>query len=283
VTVSDWTAGGYTLTPVKGSSLWLDGGAMFGVVPKAMWKDRTESDDRNRIHLAADPLLLQGNGRTILFEGSTSFNFDEKKRDIYGVAGEGLVADLERLGVAPGDVDLVVMTHLHFDHAGGLVRRGGDGGLVPTFPNARIAVQKGELEDSLNPPDIRAASYRTGDIELLREAGLFEPVEGKAVVADGIFVEPGKSHTRCHQTIRVGEKEDGVVFVGDLIPTSAHINPAWIMAYDLYPLDCAQVRKEFLARAEQEGWTLYFYHDPRFKAGTISRNERGAYTFHPRS
>jgi glyoxylase-like metal-dependent hydrolase (beta-lactamase superfamily II) len=142
-------------------------------------------------------------------------------------------------------------------------------------------VQKGELEDALNPPEIRAASYRTEDIEALHEAGLFEPVDGAAAVENGIFVEPGKSHTRCHQTIRVGEGGEAVIFVGDLIPTSAHIHPSWIMAYDLYPLDCARVRKEFLARAEGEGWTLYFYHDPRFKAGRIGRNERGRYTFEP--
>jgi glyoxylase-like metal-dependent hydrolase (beta-lactamase superfamily II) len=280
--VTEWTAAGYRLEPVKGSSLRLDGGAMFGVVPKVLWEDKTQSDERNRIRLATDPLLLRGNGRTILFEGSTSFNFDEKGKDIYGVAGKGLVADLEQLGVSPGDVDLVVMTHLHFDHAGGLVRRSIGGGLEPAFPRARIVVQKGELEDSLNPPEIRAASYRTEDIEVLREAGLFVPVEGTAAVAEGITVEPGKSHTRCHQVIRVGEGEEAVVFVGDLIPTAAHINPSWLMAYDLYPLDCAQTRKEFLVRAEREGWTLYFYHDPRHKAGKVSRNERGRYTFHPR-
>jgi glyoxylase-like metal-dependent hydrolase (beta-lactamase superfamily II) len=272
---------GYTAEPVFGSSIWLDGGAMFGVVPKALWKDRTASDDRNRIHLATDPLLLRGRGRTILLEGGTSFNFDEKSQDIYGVSGQGLVAALERLEVSPEAVDLVVMTHLHFDHAGGLVKPDREGRLVPTFPRAKIVVQQGELDDALNPPEIRLASYRSEDIKLLHQAGLFAPVEGAVTVAEGISVEPGKSHTRCHQVIRVGEGEEAIVFVGDLIPTSAHVNPAWLMAYDLYPLDCAQTRREFLERAEKEGWTLYFYHDPESKAGKIRRNERGKYTFHP--
>lgn len=275
------TVAGFRAEPVTGSALRLDGGAMFGVVPKTLWKDKTGPDDRNRIDLSADPLLLRGHGKTILFEGGTSLNFDAKMQDIYGVTGSGLAADLERRGVAAEDVDLVIMTHLHFDHAGGLVRTGESGDLEPAFPNARIVVQKGELEDGLEPPEIRSASYRTGDLKLLNDAGLFAPVEGSCEAAPGIFVEPGKSHTRCHQTIRVGEGEGALVFVGDLIPTAAHINPAWLMAYDLYPLDCAQTRKAFLERAVAEGWILYFYHDPRFKAGRVTLNERKKYTFHP--
>lgn len=275
--------GGYRAQPVLGSSLWLDGGAMFGVVPKSLWKDKTRPDDKNRIHLAAEPLLLRGGGKTILLEGGTSLNFDEKMKKIYRVGGDGLEEDLGKLGVEPGDVDLVIMTHLHFDHAGGLVKRDPAGGLSPTFPRARIVVQAMELEDALNPPAIRAASYRTDDLALLNEAGLFETVDGTAEVAPAIIVEPATSHTRGHQTIRIGEGSETVVFVGDLIPTAAHINPAWLMAYDLYPAECSRARGDLLERAAEQGWTLYFYHDPVSKAGTVSRNERGKYTFVPLS
>lgn len=275
--------GGYRAQPVLGSSLWLDGGAMFGVVPKSLWKDKTVPDDRNRIHLAAEPLLLRGRGKTILLEGGTSLNFDEKMKKIYRVGGDGLEADLGDLGVEPGDVDLVIMTHLHFDHAGGLVKRDRAGSLTPTFPGARIVVQATELEDGLSPPAIRAASYRTDDLAILDEAGLFQTVDGSGEVAPEIMVEPAMSHTRGHQTIRIGQGADTVVFVGDLIPTASHINPAWLMAYDLYPAECSIARRDLLERAADQGWTLYFYHDPISKAGTISRKERGKYTFVPLS
>jgi len=252
---------------------------MFGVVPKALWQKQASSDERNRIHLATDPLLLRGRGKTILLEGGTSFLFDEKLADIYRVSGNGLVADLEQRGVTRESVDLIVMTHLHFDHAGGLVLQDRSGRLKPAFPNARIVVQQGELDDGLEPPEIRKASYRTEDLRMLHEAGLFAPVDGPAEVLDGIYVEPGRSHTRCHQVIRVGTGSEAIAFVGDLIPTSSHINPAWLMAYDLYPIDCNDRRKEFLAQAANQRWILYFYHDPRIKAGRVERNERGMYTF----
>ena len=274
-------AAGYRMTPVRAAGLRLDGGAMFGVVPKALWKERTGADERNRISLAADPLLLRGRRKTILLEGGTSTLFDAKRKDIYGVSGPSLVSALEAMGVGRGDVNLVIMSHLHFDHAGGLVTEGPKGLPEPSFPKARIIVQEGELADALAPPEIRRASYRTEDLELLAAAGLFSPVEGPCEVEEGIFVEPRRSHTRRHQVIRVGSGPGAVVFVGDLIPTAAHVNPAWLMAYDLYPLDCAAARKDFLERAAAREWILYFYHDPKIKAGRVARNEKGAYVFSP--
>ncbi len=256
---------------------------MFGVVPKTLWQDKTAPDEKNRIHLAAEPLLLRGHGKTILIEGGTSLNFDEKMKKIYRVGGRGLETDLDAIGVAPADVDLIIMTHLHFDHAGGLVRQDRSGCLVPTFPRARIVVQADELTDALEPPEIRAASYRTGDLAVLNEAGRFDPVEGEEEVAPGIVVEPAMSHTRGHQVVRIGHGPETVVFVGDLIPTAAHINPAWLMAYDLYPAECSRARRDLLERAADGSWTLYFYHDPVTKAGKISRNERGKYSFAPLS
>lgn len=259
---------------------------MFGVVPRALWEKRTSPDKRNRINLAAHPLLLRrkgkrGENRTILVEAGTSFTFDEKEMDIYGVSGQGVIADLGRMGIESGEVDLIVLSHLHFDHAGGLVDCDRDGTIRPAFPSARIVVQEGELEDALDPDPIRKASYRSDEIALLHRAGLFSPVNGEAEVEESIFVEPAPGHTRCHQVIRIGEGEGSLVFVGDLIPTSSHINPAWLMAYDLFPLDCFTNRRAFLERAVNEGWILYFYHDPRVRAGTVSQNEKGKYTFHP--
>jgi len=280
------TAGPYTAQEVSGSSLRLDGGAMFGVVPRTLWERKTSPDKRNRIHLAAHPLLLRrtdgsGEPRTVLIEGGTSFTFNEKEKDIYGIAGQGLTADLGRLGVEPGEVDLIVMSHLHFDHAGGLVEAGEDGEIRPAFPRATIVVQKGELEDALDPDPIRQASYRTDEITKLAEAGRFSPVDGEAEVAESIFVEPAPGHTRSHQVIRIGEGNGALVFVGDLIPTSAHINPAWLMSYDLFPLDCSMSRRILLERAVSEEWILYFYHDPRVRAGKVTLGKNGRYQFHP--
>ena len=281
--MQDRKTAGYSVSAVRGSGLRLDGGAMFGVVPKALWRKKTEPDSRNRISLSTDPLLLTGNGKTILVEGSTSFTFGEKEKDIYGMTGEGLAADLARKGCSRESVDLVVVTHLHFDHAGGLVTKNARAELEPTFPNARIVVQKTELDDALSPPDIRAASYKADDIKLLCEAGLFSPVEGAVELEDGIRVEPTPGHTRGHQIVMIGRGAETLVFVGDLIPTSAHINPAWLMAYDLSPVDCVRERRKLLEKAAAEEWTLYFYHDPKVKAGRVTRNEKGRYDFHPLS
>ncbi len=269
------TVGSFTLTPVVDGFFRLDGGAMFGVVPKVLWERVAPPDGRNRIHVAMRPWLVQGGGRTILIDAGAGGKLDAKTADIYGFDGvPSLDASLASAGVSPADVDLVIASHLHFDHAGGFTSRGSDGIVRPHFPNARYVVRRGEWDDAQASNERTRASYFAENYVPLLEAGCLDLVDDDGEVAPGIRVRRTGGHTAHHQMIEIGDGDQTAVFVADLLPTAAHLPLPYIMAYDLYPMETLAFKRAFLREAVEREHLILFEHDPAIAAGYI-RLEQG--------
>jgi glyoxylase-like metal-dependent hydrolase (beta-lactamase superfamily II) len=254
----------------------LDGGAMFGVVPKPLWERSAPADERNRITLGLNPLLLRAGGRTILVDAGIGRKENEKFADLFGVGKEiGIVDSLAERGVSPGDVDVVVYTHLHFDHAGGATRRRPDGHVEPVFPNARHLVESRELADALAPTARSAASYLPDNWEPVRDAGLLETFDGDVDLGDGISLKVMKGHVRALVGVMIESEGERAYYPTDNMPSSVHVPGPWVMGYDLYPLDTLAFKERFLEQAADEGWTVIFEHDPIVGAARIHRAKRG--------
>ena len=267
---SSLTVGSFPLTPVVDGYFRLDGGAMFGVVPKPLWERISPPDGRNRIRLAMRAWLVRGGGRTILIDAGAGGKLDAKVADIYGFDGvPSLDASLAAAGVAPEEVDLVIASHLHFDHAGGFTSLGADGIVRPHFPNARYVVRRGEWEDARAPHERNRASYVADNYVPLAEAGCLDLVEGDGEVVPGIRLRRTGGHTAHHQMIEIGEGERTAVFVADLLPTAAHLPLPYIMAYDLYPMDTLAFKRAFLREAAEREHLILFEHDPAIAAGYL--------------
>lgn len=267
--------GTFTLTPVLDGWFRLDGGAMFGVVPKPLWEKVAPADARNRIRLAMRAWLVQGRGRTILIDAGAGGKLDAKAADIYGFDGvPALTASLAAAGVSPGDVDLVVASHLHFDHAGGFTDREPDGRVHPAFPNARYSIRRGEWDDARQPHERNRASYFAENYAPLLEAGVVDFVDGDEEVAPGLRVRRTGGHTRHHQIVEIDGGEGVAVFVADLLPTAAHLPLPYIMGYDLYPMDTLAFKRTFLREAVEREYLILFEHDPEVAAGHV-REESG--------
>jgi glyoxylase-like metal-dependent hydrolase (beta-lactamase superfamily II) len=258
---------------VSDGTFRLDGGAMFGVVPKPLWAAKSPPDERNRIRLGLHPLLIRAGGRTILVDCGIGRKESGRFPEIYGVGDEtDLVRSLAELGVAASDVDTVVYTHLHFDHAGGGTRRDADGRIVPAFPRARHLVQRDELDDAERPTDRSRASYLPDNWRPVRDAGLLDVVEGETELAPGVRTFLMKGHVRCLTGVVIEAAGEKVVYPSDNVPTSAHVPVPWVMAYDLYPLDTVAFKEQFLPQAIDEEWTVVFGHDPEVGAVKIRRD-----------
>ena len=275
------THGDYQIDTVEAGRLGLDGGAMFGVVPKPLWAGRIAPDDRNRIPLAMRCLLLRGHGRTILVDTGVGHKEDAKFEEIYAVdhGHSTLAGSLAALGVAPADVTDVVLTHLHFDHVGGATERAPDGSLRPTFPSAAYHVQRAHWEwahESVR----EQASFLAGNLDPLEASGQLALADGEASPFPGVSYVVVDGHTRAQQLVLVeGGAGEGatapLLFAGDLVPTAAHVPLLWVMAYDVEPLRTIAEKGRVLARAAAEGWTVVFEHDPEVAAARVEQTERG--------
>lgn len=254
---------------LDGGAFGLDGGAMFGVVPKVLWEKKSPPDGRNRIRMRANSLLVRANNKTILIETGNGTKWDTKQRAIYAVQeGDPLLDALHRAGVQPDDIDLVINTHLHFDHAGGNTRTSGDR-VIPTFRNARYIVQRSELEHALNPTERDRASYFPDNFRPLTDAALWKHVDGDAEILPGISVARIPGHNADIQAVLLRGGGRSLAFVADLLPTRHHIPLPWIMAYDLYPLQTLETKRKWLPRFVNEGWIVVFGHDPDIAAATL--------------
>ena len=260
---------------VSDAAFRLDGGAMFGVVPKVLWERQFPADEKNRIALATNCLLVRGDGFTAVIESGLGEKWDEKSRAMYAISNATTLLDsLARLGVEPEDVDALILSHLHFDHAGGATRLEG-GRAVPTFPNATLYVQETELAHARAPNERDRASYRPEDWEPYAEAGRIQTIAGDQEIRPGITVVPVRGHNAGMQAIRVDSGGRTVFYFADALPTSAHVPIPWIMSYDLYPVDLIENKKRLLEEAVREKWLCVFEHDPRVPWGTVVEDHDG--------
>lgn len=269
------TLAGYDIHAIEAGRFALDGGAMFGIVPRALWARHIAPDDQNRIPMTARCLLLRGHGRTALVDTGMGDKHDEKFGRIYGAGSFTLLDELAALGVAPEDVTDVFLTHLHFDHVGGAVTRATDGSLGLTFPNARHHVQAAHWRWAHESPR-EGASFLAENLEPLEASGALN-----LLGADDPSPFPGteivtvEGHTRGQQLLLIREGDHALFFAGDLLPTAAHVPLLWIMAYDIAPLDTLREKEPILERAADEGWTVVFEHDVSVATGQIVRGPKG--------
>jgi glyoxylase-like metal-dependent hydrolase (beta-lactamase superfamily II) len=265
---------------LHGGIFWLDGGSMFGVVPKTMWEKKMAGDARNRIPLAANSLLVRAGGKNILVETGNGTKWDAKLRGIYGFAeGDPYGDALAAAGVKPEEIDLVINTHLHFDHAGGNTRVV-DGRLVPTFPNAKYVVQRAELEHAMRPTERDRASYYAHDFTAVTEARQWELVDGDCEIVRGVSVVKIPGHNLQIQGVQIRGGGKKLMMVADLIPTRHHLPLPWIIAYDLYPLTTLETKRKWIGEFARDGWIVAFGHDPDFAAGTLHEQD-GKVAFEP--
>ncbi len=251
----------------------LDGGAMFGTVPKFLWERHDPADEKNRIPLALGCLLIKTpKGKKILVDTGLSSKYSKRTKflKMFSIEREiTLEDDLKKLGIARADIDLVLNTHLHFDHAGGDTELDASGKPVPAFPKAKYVIQKEEWEDANAPHERNKASYMAENFAPLEDRKLLELVTGEYEIEPGLKVVRSGGHTRGHQCVMIESQGEKAVFLGDLIPTRSHVPLPYIMGYDLYPMDTLAVKKVMLAQAAEEGWTLLFQHDIRQRHGKV--------------
>ena len=284
--------GRWTVHELQAGGQRLDGGAMFGVVPKPLWERRVPADARNRIPLGMRCLLVEHESGLVLLDTGAGNKEDEKFYDIYGIenrapgaedgrpfaqAGEAtmLEAALAAAGFAPSDVDLVINTHLHFDHAGGNTTRTAPGRIEPAFPRARYVVQQGEYQYATHTNERTGASYFAYNYVPLHEAGRMDLVEGEREIVAGITVLPTPGHTPHHQSVLLDGGDGAALYLGDLVPTRWHLPLPWIMGYDVEPLVTLETKRRVLARAQAEEWLVVLEHDPEVGVGRVRHDGKG--------
>ncbi len=276
--------GPYELTTIETGYFGLDGGAMFGVVPKPLWEKRMVPDSRNRIRLAMRCLLLTSSERVILIDNGLGHKYTDKFASLYAVEHEShtLASSLATAGVGFGDVTDVVLTHLHFDHAGGSTIQTAEG-LKPAFPNASFHVQRQQWQSAGAPNAREAPSFLAENLVPIEESGRLVLHDGVVELFDGVILEPYFGHTESMQTVRIRHADRTLVFAADLLPTSHHLAPAWTMAYDIRPLRSMDEKAGFLQRAVNEQWSLFFEHDPDVVVADVVSTEKGPAVTNPRS
>jgi glyoxylase-like metal-dependent hydrolase (beta-lactamase superfamily II) len=272
--------GDLELMPLTDGSFALDGGAMFGVVPKPLWERAAPADARNRIRLGLRPLLVRGHS-TLLIDAGVGDKMDAKASDIFAFDRElNLTQSLAAAGMSPADVDIVLASHLHFDHAGGFTHRDAAGRVRPRFPRARYVVRREEWDDAVAPHERNRASYFVDNFLPLQEADQLMLIDGDEEIMPGVRVRRTGGHTRGHQVIMIESRGQTAAFVADLLPTTAHTPLPWIMGYDLYPMETLEFKRHFLREAAEREYLLLFEHDPTTAAGYL-RERDGKYTVEP--
>lgn len=273
------TIGDFELTVVSDGTYFLDGGAFFGVVPKPMWSRKARPDEQNRLDAGLNSLLIRTGSKNILVETGIGDKLPEKLIQIYKQPAR-LLENLHAAGVAPEDIDTVINTHLHFDHCGWNTVRRGDG-FVATFPKAKYYAQRGEWEHGRLQLERDAVSYMSPNYDPLVESGQMELIEGDREIVPGVSVKGFPGHTANMQAVIVSGGGKTACYISDLIPTSWHLEPTWVMAFDLFPLDTIQSKKNYYARAISERWLTVFTHDDTTPWGFVERGEKGRLAVKP--
>lgn len=266
--------GKYEVISIKSGLFRLDGGAMFGVVPKVLWNKLNPADDLNRINLTTRSLLLISDQRKILVDTGLGNKFDEKFKNIYAIENLPIDVALIKKGINPEEITDVIITHLHFDHTGGSTKIENDR-IIPTFLNAKYYIQKSHFDWALNPSDKDRASFIKQDFLPLKEFNQIVFTDGDLKLDDEIEILISNGHTPNQQHLKVSDGSTTLFYCGDLIPTSAHIPYPYVMSYDLYPLTTIEEKKRILPQAFEENWILFFEHDPFVSSVTLSEGKKG--------
>jgi glyoxylase-like metal-dependent hydrolase (beta-lactamase superfamily II) len=276
------TLGDFELTVVSDGTYFLDGGALFGVVPKTMWSKKAMPDEQNRLDAGLNSLLVRTGEKNILIETGIGNKLSDRLVQIYKQPAK-LLDNLHAAGVAPEDIDIVINTHLHFDHCGwNTVRRGDQ--VVATFPNAKYYVQEKEWEHGRLQLERDAISYMSPNYDPLIETGQMVLLNGDQELSPGISVKVFPGHTANMQAVIIessgesgggGSEKKKACYISDLIPTSNHLDVTWVMAFDLFPLETIESRKKYYAQAIPERWLTVFTHDDATPWGYVERGERG--------
>jgi methylmalonyl-CoA epimerase len=266
--------GDLQLTTVDDGPFRLDGGAMFGVVPRPLWEKKAPADDRHRISMAMRPLLVEAAWGRMLIDCGVGDKMDAKSREIYAIDRRRTLAGaLAEAGLGMESIDFALATHLHWDHFGGATSRQ-DGRLVPSFPRATYFIRAAEWEDATHPHERNRASYLQDDFVPLAAAGVVEFYEGDRVIKDGVRVVRSGGHTGQHQVVFIESAGKTAVFPADLIPTTAHLPDAWVTGYDLFPMDSLAFKKRLIRDAIDREFLVFFEHDPHVAAGYIREEGR---------
>jgi methylmalonyl-CoA epimerase len=267
------TLGDLQLTMLHDGPFRLDGGAMFGVVPRVLWERKAPADDRNRIQLAMRPLLVEAAWGRMIIDCGAGDKMSAKEQDIYGLdRSRALDHALASVGLGADDIQLALATHLHFDHFGGATARE-HGVLRPRFRNARYVIRGAEWQDATHPHDRNRASYLPDDFVPLEPAGVVDFYEGDRVIRPGVRVVRTGGHTGQHQIVFLESGGRTAVFVADLIPTAAHLQDPWIMGYDLFPVETLAFKQRFIREAIEREYLIVFEHDPHIAAGYIRERD----------
>jgi glyoxylase-like metal-dependent hydrolase (beta-lactamase superfamily II) len=273
--------GQFEIYGLRDGFFYLDGGAMFGVVPKTLWEKKFPADEKNRIKLALNSILIETAKALILVETGIGGDLGPKFQEYYSVERRpGLVLSLKRLGYKVEDVDFVINTHLHFDHCGGNTYKNEKGEDVPTFFKARYIIQRGEWEYALHPSERDKPSYLEKNFLPLEKHGLLQLVDGNKEISEGVEVIVVPGHTSRHQCVKASSGEKVLFFLGDLVPTSAHVGLPYIMSYDLFPQETLESKKKFFEQAIEGDWILAFNHDPEHFFGKVKKVDN-KYIFEP--
>lgn len=248
-----------------------DAGVMFGPVPKATWENRVQVDRRNRMTLGLNCLLLQTADKNILVDAGVGSKEVNGRREAYGLQPSKLVKGLKDLGMAPRDIDAVVLTHLHFDHSGGCTRMDRAGTLVATFPKATYYVQRAAWDEANNPNERTASGYNTDDFEPIEDSDQLVLLDGDTEVFPGVWCRVTHGHAQGHQIVVFRHAGERVACMGDILPTPHHLELTCISALDRLPEESLEQKRELMDRAEREGWLIIFYHGYDQRAGYLER------------
>lgn len=279
------TVGDFEITVLTDGFFFLDGGAMFGVVPKPLWEKRAPADAENRILLGTNTVVVRTGKHTAVIETGIGNKLSDKMREVFG-SMQLLPSAFKAAGIRPEEVDIVINSHLHFDHCGWNTTKLDDGSIVPTFPNARYFAHRGEVEHGHLQLERDAVSYISDNYDPVIASGQMTLLshgvkDGAAPIVPGISAELYPGHTAQVMGIHIESAGKHACYISDLIPTSAHLDITWVMGYDLDPIACIENRKRFYKRAIPEEWLVLFTHDHHVPFARIATNEKGKPVINP--
>lgn len=258
------------------NSFKIDGGAMYGVVPKIIWQKFNPPDHNNLVKLNINLLLIRADGENILVDAGIGDALSERQKKMFGVErSSALEKELSELDLVPEDIHLVLLTHLHADHAGGVIKLGKDGRKLPRFPNARHVVQLKEWQEAMQPDERTSATYFTSNLKLLEQEKLLELVDGEDEVARGVRLLNTGGHTPGHQAVLIEDGDKRIIWAGDIIPSTYHLRIPYVAAVDLFPRETMEQKKKFLQMCSGNGWLLAFNHDLTVRLGKLEAKDGG--------